>query len=211
MKIAAALAAEVNSRQGADYEPKAAKGGAAPILLASKSGSGRAAGLLVRTPAADAGASAAAQSLADALAAKLKGRTGVLCLHAASAPSAGDAAAWAKAAETALTALEAQGGKAGDEFLTLDEPPPGSPFAYLSWSPKARPEGLLVEVFFRAGGAKPAATPGAEDHWLVLLGEDAPSGKAVGRAFALDLPDGDAVCRAWWAAPKGSGWSFRRF
>jgi len=67
-------------------------------------------------------------------------------------------------------------------------------------------------VFYRAGGARGGArTPGAEDHWLVLVGEPAAPGEAVGRAFALDLPEGDAVCRAWWAAPKGAGYSFRRF
>ncbi len=209
-KIAAALAAEINARQGADYEPAPAKGGPAELVLASKSGAGRPAGLLVRRAEPDAAASAAAAAVAARLAAKLKDKTGVLALQAVRAPSEKDAAAWADAAASALAALEAQGGKAGDEFLTLDEVPPGAPFAYLSWAPKARPEGLLVEIFSRAGGAK-AAAPAAGDHWLVLLGEPAPEGKAVGRAFALDLPDGDAICRAWWAAPKGAGWTFRRF
>lgn len=211
-QIAAALAAEFNARQAADYEPKPAKGGAAGVLLASKSGAGRPAGLLVLRPAADASAQAAADAVAQKLAAKLKGKTGILALHAPHAPAAKDADAWAEAAASAVAALEKGGGKAGAEFLTLDEPPAGSPFGYASWAPQARPEGLLVEVFYRSGAAKGAMkTPGAEDHWLVLVGEPAPAGKAVGRAFALDLPEGDAVCRAWWAAPKGGGWTFRRF
>ncbi|MBI3563949.1 MAG: hypothetical protein HY079_01985 [Elusimicrobia bacterium] len=212
LKIAAALAAEFNARQSADYEPRPAKGGAAEVVLASKSGAGRPAGLIVLRPAVDAAAQAAADAVAQKLAAKLKGRTGALALHASRAPSAADADAWADAAAAAVAALEKAGGKAGAEFLTLDEPPSGSPFGYASWAPQARPEGLLVEVFYRSGAAQAAPkTSGAEDHWLVLLGEPSAPGKAVGRAFALDLPEGDAVCRAWWAAPKGGGWTFRRF
>lgn len=211
-KIAAALAAEFNARQSADYEPRPAKGGAAEVVLASKSGAGRPAGLLVRRASVDSAASAAAEALAQKLSAKLKGKTGALALHVARAPSAADAEAWAEAAAAAVAALEKAGGKAGAEFLTLDEPPAGSPFAYASWAPQARPEGLLVDVFYRAGAPKGGAkTPGAEDHWLVLTGEPASAGKTVGRAFALDLPEGDAICRAWWAAPKGAGFVFRRF
>jgi hypothetical protein len=210
-KIAAALAAEFNTRQSSDYEPRAAKGGLAEIVMTSKSGAGRPAGLIVRRAAADAAATAAVDAIAQKLAAKLKGKTGALTLHAAHAPSAKDADAWAEAAAQAVAALEKGGGKAGAEFLTLDEPPAGSPFGYASWAPGARPDGLLVDAFFRAGSAKAAKTPGAEDHWLVLLDEPTASGKAVGRAFALDLPEGDAICRAWWAAPKGAGFSFRRF
>lgn len=210
-KLAAALAAEVNARQGTDYEPKPAKGAYADALLAPKKGEGRKAGLIVRRAAPDAAASAAAASLAERLAAKLKDKAGVLTLLASRAPRDGDAPSWTEAAALVVAGLEKAGGKAGAEFLTLDEPPAGSPFAYASWAPLTK-GGLLVDVFFRAGSGKaPAKTPDAEDHWLVLLGEPAAAGKAVGRAFSLDLPDGDAICRAWWAAPKGAGFSFRRF
>lgn len=210
-KIAAALAVELNARQGTDYEPRPVKGGFADALLAPKKGEGRPAGLLVRRAVSDAAASSAAAALAATLAVKLKDKTGALTVLAARAPAARDAEAWAEAAAQVIAGLEKAGGKAGTEFLTLDEPPAGSPFAYASWAP-AKTGGLLVDVFFRTGGGKAAPkTPDAEDHWLVLLGEPESSGKAVGRAFALELPDGDAICRAWWAAPKGAGFSFRRF
>lgn len=210
LKIAAALAAEVNARQGTDYEPRPGTGGA-DALLAPRKGEGRPAGLLVRRAAPDAAGSAAAAALAAKLAAKLKDKAGALTLLAPRAPAAPDAEAWADAAAQVIAGLEKAGGKAGTEFLTLDEPPAGSPFGYASWAP-AKSGGLLVDVFFRAGGAKAAPkTPDAEDHWLVLLGEPAASGKAAGRAFALDLPEGDAICRAWWAAPRGAGFGFRRF
>jgi hypothetical protein len=209
-KLAAALAAEINARQGTDYEPKPAKDGFADALLAPKKGEGRKAGLIVRRAAPDAAGTAAASALAAKLAAKLKDKTGALTLLVPRAPVEKDAEAWAEAAAQVVAALEKAGGKAGTEFFTLDEPPAGSPFAYASWAPKAK-SGLLLDVFFRAGGAKaPAKTAGADDHWLVLLGEPEASGKAVGRAFSLDL-QGDAICRAWWAAPKGAGFTFRRF
>lgn len=211
LKLAAALAAEVNARQATDYEAAPSKGGAADAVLASKKGEGRPAGLLVRRAAADAAASAAAAALAAKLSAKLKDKSGALTLLALKAPAEKDAEAWAAAAAGIVESLEKAGGKAGTEFLTLDEPPAGSPFGYASWAPREQ-GGLLVDLFFRSGSAKaPAKTPGAEDHWLVLLGEPEASGKVVGRAFSLDLPDGDAICRAWWAAPKGAGFSFRRF
>jgi hypothetical protein len=210
VKLAAALAAEVNARQSSDYEAKASKDGYADALLARKKGEGRSAGLIVRRPSPDAAGSAAASSLAAKVAAKLEGKSGSLTLLAPRAPSAADVEAWSEAASQVVAALEKAGVKTGSDLMTLDDPPAGSPFDYASWTPRPT-GGLLLDVFFRAGKsiAKPKA-PDAEDHWLVLLGEPAPAGKAVGRAFPLDL-HGDAVCRAWWAVPKGAGFSFRRF
>lgn len=207
--LAAALAAEVNARQGTDYEPRAAKGGLADAVLAPKKGEGRSAALLVRRAALDAGSSPAASALAAKLAAKLKDKAGALTLLVSRAPTEKDADAWADAAAHVVASLEKAGGKAGTEFLTLDEPDAGSPFAYASWAPQ-KAGNLLVDLFFRSGAGKPAVK-GDEDRWLVLLDEPAASGKTVGRAFSLDLPDGDAICRAWWAAPKGPTFTFRRF
>ncbi|HEX4048536.1 MAG TPA: hypothetical protein VH309_11905 [Elusimicrobiota bacterium] len=209
-KLAAALAAEVNARQSADYEARPAKDGYADALLARKKGEGRSAGLIVRRAAPDAAGSAAASALAAKLAAKLGEKSGALTLLAPRPPAAADAEAWSAAAAEVIAALEKAGTKTGSDLMTLDDPPAGSPFDYASWTPLAK-GGLKVDVFFRSGAAraKPKASD-AEDHWLVLLGEPAPAGKACGRAFALDL-QGDAVCRAWWAEPKGSGFAFRRF
>jgi hypothetical protein len=209
-KLAAALAAEVNAKQGTDYEAKDAKDGYAAALLARKKGEGRSAGLLVRRAATDAAGTAAASALAAKVAATLKGKSGALTLLASRAPRPGDVEAWSEAAASLIAALEKAGVKTGSDLMTLDEPPAGSPFDYASWTPLAK-GGLLVDVFFRAGDgpAKPKA-PDADDHWLVLVGDAPPAGKAVGRAFSLDL-QGDAVNRAWWAEPKGAGFSFRRF
>ncbi len=133
-----------------------------------------------------------------------------MTLLASRAPRGTDVESWTEAAAQVVAALEKSGVKTGSDLMTLDDPPAGSPFDYASWTPLAK-GGLLVDVFFRAGSgpAKPASSD-AEDHWLVLLGEAAPAGKTVGRAFSLDL-QGDAVCRAWWAEPKGAGFAFRRF
>ena len=209
-KLAAALAAEVNGNQGTDYEAKETKDGYAAALLVRKKGAGRSAGLIVRRPVADAAGSSAAYALAAKVAAKLKDKAGALTLLAPRALRAGDVEAWSEAAAAVIVALEKAGVKTGSDLMTLDDPPAGSPFEYASWTPQAK-GGLLLDVFFRAGDgpAKPKA-PDAEDHWLVLVGEKAPAAKAVGRAFSLDL-QGDAVTRAWWAEPKGDGFTFRRF
>lgn len=209
-KLAAALAAEVNAKQQTDYEVRDAKDGFAAAVLARKDGQGRSAGLVVRCAVPDAGAAAAASALAAKVADRLKDKSGALMLLASRAPRLGDAAAWSEAAAQVVEALEKAGVKTGSDLMTLDEPPAGSPFDYASWTPRAK-GGLLLDVFFRSGaGAEKPSASDAQDHWLVLVGEAPPAGKAVGRAFSLDL-QGDAVNRAWWAEPKGSGFSFRRF
>ncbi len=206
-KLAAALAAEVNARQSSDYEPRAAKGGLTELVMTSKSGAARPAGLIVRRTAPEAAAAAVMESVAQKTAAKLKGKTGALSLLVPRAPSAKDVDAWAEAAAQVVAALE-KGAKPDADLLTLDDPPAECPFLYASWSPRSRPDGLLVDAFYRGPAGKPL---GADDHWMVLLDVPAAAGKAVGRAFALEVPEGAAVRRAWWAAPKGSGFAFRRF
>ena len=209
-KLAAALAAELKAKQQAEYEVRAAKDGYASAVLARKDGQSRAAGLLIRDGSADAGSAAAANALAAKLAEKLKDKSGSLSLLAPRAPKADDVEAWSAAAAAIVESLEKAGVKTGSDLMTLDEPPAGSPFDYASWTPRTK-GGLLLDVYFRSGkGAAKPEKSDAEDHWLVVVGDAPPAGTAVGRAFSLDL-QGDAVSRAWWAEPKGAGFTFRRF
>ena len=209
-KLAAALAAEVKAKQQTEYEVRASKDGYSSAVLARKDGQGRSAGLLVRDAAPDAASAAAASALAAKVAEKLKDKSGSLMVLAPRAPKPGDVEAWTAATVQIVDALEKAGVKTGSDLMTLDEPPAGSPFDYASWTPRPK-GGLLLDVYFRSGqGAQKPAAPDAEDHWLVVVGDAPPAGTAVGRAFSLDL-QGDAVSRAWWAEPKGSGFSFRRF
>jgi hypothetical protein len=210
LKLAAALAAEVNARQATDYEAKPSQGGAVAARFVSKKGEARPAGLLLRPASLDAAASAAASALAARLDAALKGKAGVLSLMTKQAPGEKEVEAWAAAAAQAVEGLESSAGKEGGDFLVLEEPPAGAPFGYASWAPGGK-GGLTVDVLFRAGvSAEPAKSAEAEDHWLVLTGEPAASGGAVGRAFGLSLPEGAKIRRAWWAAPAGDGFGFRR-
>lgn len=209
-KLAAALAEEVKAKQQTEYVVRDAKDGYASAVLARKDGQGRSAGLLIKSAAPDAGSAAAASALAAKVADKLKDKSGSLMVLAPRPPKPGDVEAWSAAAVAIVDALEKAGVKTGSDLMTLDEPPAGSPFDYASWTPRPK-GGLLLDVYFRSGkGAEKPATPDAEDHWLVVVGDAPPAGKAVGRAFALDL-QGDAVSRAWWAEPAGAGFAFRRF
>jgi hypothetical protein len=207
-RLAAALAAEVNAKQAADYEARPSEDGACDALLVSKKGEKRAAALVVRRADADAAGAAAASALASDLARKLDGKSGALTLLASRAPLDADVEEWAEAASQLVPALEKAGGD-GD-LLTLYDPPAGSPFDYVSWSPAAK-GGLLLDIFYRPETAKAkTAASGGEDHWLVLLGHPAAAGKSTGRVFALDL-QGQKISRAWWAEPEGAGFAFRRF
>jgi hypothetical protein len=210
LKLASAMAAEANARQGTDFEATASKDGYADAILARKKSAGHSAGLLIRRPVADEAGSAAASAVAAKTAAILGAKFGVLTLLASRPPAPRDAASWGEAAARIVALLEKTGVKPGGDLMTLDETPAGSPFDYASWAPQPK-GGLTVDVFYRSGaGRAQPKNPAAEEHWLILLGEDAPSGKAVGRAFTLDVK-GNAVCRAWWAVPKGDGFTFRRF
>lgn len=209
-KLAAALAAELKAKQQTDYEVRDAKDGYASAVLARKDGQTRSAGLLIKSALPDAASAAASSALAAKVAEKLKDKAGALMVLAPRAPQSGDVEAWSAAAAQIVDALEKAGVKTGSDLMTLDEPPAGSPFDYASWTPSPK-GGLLLDVYFRSGkGAEKPEKADAQDHWLVVVGDAPPPGKAVGRAFSLDL-QGDAVSRAWWAEPKGAGFAFRRF
>jgi hypothetical protein len=207
-KLAAALAAEVNAKQSADYEARASKDVDSDALLASKKGEKRAVALIVRRADVETSSAPAAAELAAKLAAKLDGKSGALTVLASRAPSAADAEAWSEAAAELIPALEKAGGES--DLLTLYDPPAGSPFDYVSWAPAAK-GGLILDVLVRPEASKEkTAAAGTEDHWLILLGHPESAGKAAGSVFTMDLA-GQKISRAWWAKPKDDGFSFRRF